>query len=200
MSELRFKEPPNEALCEIGALVVTAAAIDNHVGVQLLRMISPIHFVSWHEWPLVSGMDFKVKLNLIRTYAAMSGHEERAYISECCDKLQKLYQKRNSIAHSVFQGQTKNGRLMFQDLRADGQTGGTRPKLIVTVDTLRSWGAEMLQWTMELERSLNELGYPVEAPTLDDVGDRLPPQVMVEPETLAQVPRTKRRKPKPSPR
>jgi len=58
-----------------------------------------------HAWPIVAGMDFKLKLNLVRVLAGQWPPEARDYITECCDQMQKLYQRRNEIAHNIYSGE-----------------------------------------------------------------------------------------------
>ena len=191
------KPLPKEVLCEIGALILTASAVDHHVGLQILRMISPNNFVMWHAWPVVCGMDFKVKLSLIRILAAQFGKETRDYCSECCDEMQKLYQKRNIIAHSLYQGPTPKGHFQFQDMRADPQTGVTKQPLNVDIETIHNWGWNLLKWSNELERSLSDLGYPLDGPTVDDIEDRGPAKETEEHHPGLPIPRASRKKPKP---
>ena len=67
MSEDSVQPISDEMLLAIGRLIITSSAVEAQVGFQILRMISPIDYVMDHAWPLVAGMDFKVKLDQVRT-------------------------------------------------------------------------------------------------------------------------------------
>lgn len=77
MSEDSVQPISDEMLLAIGRLIITSSAVEAQVGFQILRMISPIDYVMDHAWPLVAGMDFKAKLNQVRTligaYPSQSG-------------------------------------------------------------------------------------------------------------------------------
>ncbi len=115
-------------------LIITGSLVDSHVALQIIRMISPAHYVVWHAWPVVAGMDFKVKLAMIRSLASAYHDDEtgRDYIIECCDELQWFYQKRNLVAHGVCHGiATKDGRHSFMMMMPDNKRGGMKPPSLV---------------------------------------------------------------------
>jgi hypothetical protein len=143
--------PSRELFEAVGALIMTASAVDQQVAFQILRFISPVDVVFFHAWPVVAGMDFRVKLTLIRTLASRHGKEVRDWIVECCDKMQALYQRRNQIAHSVFTGVSRGGRARFVTFNADSQTGSPRRPLVVTPKQIHEWAQELFVWGNELE-------------------------------------------------
>ena len=55
----------------IGVLFIIAGAAETALAFEIMRMMAHPNKFSASALPLVSGMDLKVKLNIIRTYARM---------------------------------------------------------------------------------------------------------------------------------
>jgi hypothetical protein len=180
-------------------LVITAAAVDAQVGMQIVRMISPINHVAWYAWPVVAGMDFKVKLAMIRSLAS---HQDKAacdYIVECCDKLQEFYQRRNQVAHAVTNAERRSdGRFSFTMLMPDNKKGGLRTPLLASPQQIEDWGRSLFQWSNELEQTLCDLGYPTDPPTEADIGEPPPEEVREARRPKTRIARTIRKRPRPA--
>jgi hypothetical protein len=188
---------PEGLLTEIGALVVTASAVDHQVGFQILRMISPINFVAHHAWPVVAGMDFKVKLGLVRTLAAIYPKAARDYIVECCDQMQTVYTRRNQVAHMMIIGVLPKGKVELTSMKGDATTGEPAPPLIIDVEMVRGWGRSLFTWSNELEQTLSDLGFPIDGATEDDIGARPPEDEREATRPKSLAPRPTRKKPRP---
>jgi len=190
---------PADLARAVGVLVITGATVDAHVALQIIRMISPAHFVSWHAWPVVAGMDFKVKLAMIRSLASHHDDATRDCIVECCDELQTFYSKRNLVAHAVTHGKaTKDGRHSFMFMMPDNKKGGMRSPTLVRPDQIEEWGRQLFMWSNELDQSLTDLGYPRNPPTQDDVGEPLSEDEKEAHRWKNPIPRTNRKRPPPS--
>lgn len=148
-----------EVLYEIGVLTATAAQIDWDVGVQIVRLISPADEIAFHAGAIVVGMDFKVKLALIRSLAAQYGLENSREISVACDKLQDAYQKRNSVAHHPLIGM-RGTKALFQNYKVDAKTGSTPPPTVVSAREIRRWSLNMEYWAIQLNELIHETGAP----------------------------------------
>jgi hypothetical protein len=186
---------PPDLLKAIGALIVTSSTVDQQVGFQIVRLISPLDFVIFHAFPIVAGMDFRVKLTILRALAAAHGKEILADISECCDEMQKIYEHRNRLSHGVFSGLTRSGRARFQSLKPDPNTGVPPQPFVVSAAQISEWGHQLFIWSNELEQRLCDLGIPYQGPKLSDVakGPLEPLKEDSRPKSLA--PRPKRKKP-----
>ncbi|HEX4112782.1 MAG TPA: hypothetical protein VH020_09625 [Stellaceae bacterium] len=171
---------PRDLVHAVGTLIVTASLVDKQVGLQIIRMISPIQFIFMHAWPVVSGMDFKVKLALIRSLASYGDKASRDYIVECCDALQKNYQKRNLIAHGATNFvRRKDGKYLFSSMLMDAKKGRFRDPLWASPKEIEEWGSQLFSWSNELEQSLTDLGYPIEGPNEAYIGERSPVRAKV---------------------
>jgi hypothetical protein len=157
-------EPPGDLLEAIGLLIITASAVDQQVGFQILRFLTPGNPIFLPAWPVVAGMEFRVKLTLLRILAASYGKDVSTRITECCDELQTLYQQRNRLSHSPFSGLTRTGRAKFQNFNAETQTGFLPQPFVVSVNQIRDWAAYLFAWAEELERRLSGLGFPDKGP------------------------------------
>ncbi len=148
-----------EVFKAMGILIARASACDLHVGIQILRLIGT-ETTALHAFPVVSGMDFKVKLSIIRMLVALYHPEASEKISRICDKLQEKYGRRNTVAHSLLTpGKTKD-RPLFMPMRPDAELKDLeRPKPLNADDLLR-WASELTKFGQQLSAALSELGYP----------------------------------------
>jgi hypothetical protein len=178
MARSRFPKTPQEEnidpeiLQAIGLLVATASAVDMQAGMQIIRLISPINFMSFHAMPVVMGMEFKVKTQLLKILLASYSADETGELTKLCDRMRELYTRRNEIAHAVMVPDKKPGQAKFQLLKAEAKTGFMIPAKILGTEQIRNWGRELLICSFKLEQALTELGYPNNMPTEDDVGVR----------------------------
>lgn len=186
----------DEMLMAIGRLIMTASAVEAQVGFQILRMISPIEYVMDHAWPLVAGMDFKVKLSQIRTLIAAYPEPARLYIVECCDELQTYYSRRNDVAHR-FIVPSRRGKYALHTMKGEAKTGVPASPIEVGPAELDEWGNRLLTWSNELEQALTDLGFPLSGPTPEHVGER-PTEAQTEARRpKSRVPRPTRKRPRP---
>jgi hypothetical protein len=195
--------PPPEMLQAIGALIVTASAVNQHLAFQILRFISPPDGVLYDAWPVVAGMGFRVKTVLFRTLITRIPKQERDWLIECCDEMETLYQHRDRLGHSPFMGLTRTGRAQFQSYNADTRTGVPPQALVVTAQQVNQWARQLNSAAIELDARVSAIGLPREMLSLEryaGVAPRSSPRKDSSPPRKSRSPRTKRKKPASPPR
>lgn len=145
----------------IGRLVTVASYVELAVAVQLVRIMSPGDVIQYHCYPVVSGMDFKVKLAVLRSMSRVhTTHCEE--IVKCCDKLQDLFQRRNEAAHSLLLwDEKKPGQIIFSDMRPEASTGLPKKPVPRTPADLYAWANRLIEWSDKLAAVLTDLGCPL---------------------------------------
>lgn len=148
----------------IGSLIVRASAADLTLAAQILRLIGTSE-VALHAYPVVAGMEFKVKLGVVRMMAAILNPVEAKSISVICDKLQDGYQRRNEIAHALLAGPGRTPKEgVFMILKPDAKRRDLQAPKPLTADQIMGWALDMTDWSNKLNERLTELGYPTARP------------------------------------
>jgi hypothetical protein len=128
----------------IGFLVTAAASAEFTLATQILRLIAPNRSV-FHAYPLVAGVEAKVKITLIRIFLKMFNLDEDGKLNKLLDKLTSLFDRRNEVAHSVVQANPKKkGQIRFQDLRAKVRLGEMPPSQVRTAKEISGYARQML--------------------------------------------------------
>ena len=148
---------PADTIYEIGALIVSAAIADFGLGNQLIRLVSgqraPLNL---RISPLVTGMDFKVKLAMVRIFATTipdAAIAQRAH--KICDRLQEVYQRRNDVTHLVPSGHSR-GVTKFMVMKRNGKTGLPPQPKTYTKHQIRSWSRELDSLVIDLSEILDD--------------------------------------------
>jgi hypothetical protein len=113
-------------LKSIGLLMVTTSTMESILANTLLRLIGTSRAGARHAFPLVTGMDFIVKISLIRIFTKMYSLSRAKQINKVLDEINKLFGVRNTIAHSLLIPTEKKDLAKFQDLRAKIKLGEPR--------------------------------------------------------------------------
>jgi hypothetical protein len=155
----------HEVIYEIGVLIASAAQFEYDISVQIARLSSRGPVLDYTATALTVGMDFKVKLALIRSMAAWRKYSTKERIFKACDKLQEFWQRRNDMAHTGIVGR-HGPKTVFQSFRIEPKTGSIPSRLRVSAEEIRRWSAGLEHWAIELDAAITAGGGPVALPTL----------------------------------
>ena len=150
----------SDIIYEIGAFVATSAQVDYDLGEQIVRMLSTGGEEFSLAEPLVIGMDFKVKLTIIRLLARNLADDDIVRVQRLCDKLQDLYQRRNDVAH-LFVLERKGQSAHFHSMKINIRTGHRAPARTYTAKQIRQWAENMEWWSNILDLMLAQYELPV---------------------------------------
>lgn len=140
----------------VGLLIIIASTLEFILANALLRLIGTAHAGAYHAYPLVTGMDFKVKISLIRVYTKMYRLPRATQINQTLDKIDRLFGTRNAIAHSLMLPTGNKRRAKFQDLRAKIKSGTTPQPRLYTDEAIRDAAIEMHGLVNVLNRHLTD--------------------------------------------
>lgn len=146
----------------IGLLMMMAVRADWMVTNHLLRMISGRRKIIVQAYPLITGTDFKVKINQYRILIMMhlkKDHETRTVITKMLDRLEWAYQRRNEIAHGVVAPHKNKNAFWLQTLRAKAKLGSFPPAQVVTLREVRKWTWMLYIYAEQLSGALDQLGF-----------------------------------------
>jgi hypothetical protein len=155
---LAEKDAAPDILYAIGLLVATAAQVDFDLGCQVIRFVSHDR-VNPYASPVVAGMDFKVKLSIIRVMANQLEEEDCERAQKLCDELQDLYQRRNDVAHLPMMGRKGNASLFMQTKRS-AKGGVVPPRKPFTATQIKDWARRMEWAAIQLSDHLDGCGLP----------------------------------------
>lgn len=143
----------------IGLLFAVASGAELMLAAQLIRLISTKDAAMYHAFPLVTGVEVRVKINLIRIFISMYKLDtENKSLSKMLDKLEAAFKRRNDIAHSaILPGRNKN-EICLQLLRAKASAGDIPQPQFVPFAQIRQYAYDIFNWTSLLEHSLTLRG------------------------------------------
>jgi hypothetical protein len=157
---LAEQEATRETLYEIGVLIATAAMVDFDLTCQILRIVSPKGGEPRLELTtLLAGMDFRVKLGLLRALSSQFKLAELEAVEKAADKLQEFYSRRNEVAHHFPVG-NDGKRTFFQDLKVNTKTGRPSHPRPLSPAQIRRWSQQLEYWIIELDATLTAHGLP----------------------------------------
>jgi seryl-tRNA(Sec) selenium transferase len=112
-------------------------------------------------YPLVAGMEAKVKINMIRIFLKMFSLDAERHINNILDQIISMFEKRNEIAHSVLiQDQKKGAPIKFQDLRARIKLGHMPQAQVRTAKEIAGHARQLVTLCQQLETALTRAGVP----------------------------------------
>jgi hypothetical protein len=144
------KHIPAEVFRSVGLLITVSASAEFMMADLILRLIGTKRGSAFHAYPLVAGMDVKVKISLIRIYAAMYRLKGSTQINETLDKIDSLLGLRNEVAHSATLPGRKKGQVKFQDTRAKARLKGMPQPTVRNAETIREAACDLHAKTQEL--------------------------------------------------
>lgn len=157
-SDLSFGNLPEPAAQQvIGMLFVTAGLAEGALAFQLLRMMAHPNKFTPQAMALVSGMDVKVKLGLIRTYAALHANKASGILG-IVDDIRSAFGKRNDFAHSVITPDSKNNGVTVRSLKFDSRGRLPEPQRH-TIEQIKGYAGGLHSSVLALDKKLTELGY-----------------------------------------
>ena len=160
----------------IGLLVIQASATEMMLSNALLRLIGTKHAGAFHAYPLVAGMDFKVKVSLIRIFTQMYGLSRSTEINATLDQIGRYFDLRNTVAHSTI-SPTRNSkeRAKFQDMRAKPKLGSMPQPQVHTADHIRMCAIDLHRQIDVLNHHLTDSGVLTSAEygKIDEANHRL---------------------------
>lgn len=127
----------------IGLLLAIASTVELVLANVLLRLIGSKRGGVFHAYPLVTGMDFKVKISLIRIYTKMYGLSDTVKINKTLDRMNSHFGLRNLIAHSAMFPGAKRDSVKLQDLRAKVRLGKPPQAQSQTAASIRDAAVEL---------------------------------------------------------
>jgi hypothetical protein len=148
----------------VGNLIATASETDVLVGMQIIRMISPVETIYYHAMPIVLGMEFKVKINLLRVLYASYRLPHQEAFGKLCDKIRDAYGRRNEIAHAIITPGKSADRVRVQLFKAQTKTGDVHPPKFLTKEEINEWARQLFRYGLALELLLTSLGYATQGP------------------------------------
>jgi len=144
-----------DLLQAVGSLFLICANVEVTLAINLARLMDHPREAEGKTILLVSPMDAKVKLEQIKIASVLLQLPNAAEIARNCDKIRKLFQRRNDIAHNS-NLQTAPGRLIVRPLRLEkGQL--SRDKVFTTEQILQ-YGDLLVARTRCLGGQLNDAG------------------------------------------
>jgi len=141
----------------IGLLFVVSGAAEATLALEVLRMMSHPNKLTLTATPLVCGMELKVKLGMIRTYAAMHGLDAKE-ISALTDDIRTAFGRRNEFAHSVVKPQTDPKSVLVQSLKFDARGQIPNPQRH-TAFQIRGYARAIHSSVRALHDRLTQIGY-----------------------------------------
>lgn len=113
-----------------------------------------------HAYPMVTGMEIKLKINMIRIFLSMYGIDKERAISKLLDRIYALYERRNDFAHALLlPGRTKD-EVKIQVLRAKVKTGVMPQPQYIKIETIRGYSSDLWIELSKLAEALTEAGVP----------------------------------------
>lgn len=184
----------------IGTLITTASAVDVLVGLQIIRMISPANFMAYHASPVVLGMEFKVKIQILQVLLASQNADPSGKLTKLCDQMRSLYQRRNEVAHAVVGPiASRPDHTNFQMFKAEVKSGNiVRPKPLTAAQII-DWARALYGKGQSLQAAITELHKPYWPPTEGDVVAPRPVAATVPPRTRKRRAQKTKRKTRQSP-
>jgi hypothetical protein len=146
----------------MGFLISAASIAEMDLAHEILRIVGSAPSRSmFHAYPLVVGVDAKVKVSLLRIFLKMFDLDKYGFLNKTLDKISTLFDRRNEIAHSVIQQiPKKKDQIKFQDLRAKIRLGSMPPSQVRTAKEISGYARELLLQCRLLEDQLTSLGIP----------------------------------------
>lgn len=105
----------------IGSLFVSAGAAEVALAMQVLRMMANPNPIIVDAVPLLSGMEVRVKLGIIRTYAGLKARDRctRNAISKTADNIRDAFDRRNDFAHSALKAGDEADTVALLTMKVD---------------------------------------------------------------------------------
>ena len=147
---------------EIGMLSTITVMADLALADQLLRLISLDRDVMSHAYPLVAGMDFKVKVNIYRVFvsAYIKDLTDRKTMNKLLDRLESAYGRRNDLAHGLITAGRKNpDEIWLQITKPKVKLGRFPSRQVVKRSEIRRWAWQIYIYASQLSGCLDQLGF-----------------------------------------
>ena len=144
-----------EVMKAIGELITTAAAVDQSIGLQILRILGAPNIGAL---PVVCGMQIKVKLNVINLLISVHKPRDRKEVAKLCNEIRDAFVKRDVFAHSTY-WQRKPDEHLFQQLVVTKE-GRLPPPQAFTLSQIIGFSNTLRNLSLALDKKLGTLGFP----------------------------------------
>jgi hypothetical protein len=107
--------------------------------------------------PVLTGKDTKVKLRLIKMFAARDFPNERKNIEKLCEKVERAFGKRNLVAHNLISATSDPNRIEIFPVKA-GADGVWPEEAFYAARDIQAWADEIETACRRLKAKLAEVG------------------------------------------
>lgn len=157
-THVKLAQVPQEIPAAVGNLFMMAGAAESALAFQLLRMLAHPKNIDPAAFHLVSGMDVKVKLSIIRTLAALKVPRHKKAISIACDGIRDAFDKRNEFAHSIVVPGVEPKTIVTHSLKPTA-LGTFRGDVKYSLGDVGAFGVNILTKCLALDEALTRSGF-----------------------------------------
>jgi hypothetical protein len=158
LGRLKLVPVPQEIPAAVGNLFMIAGMAESALAFHVLRMLAHPKSIDPTAFHLVSGMEVKVKLSIIRTLAALKAPSHKKIIGKACDAIRDAFDKRNEFAHCVVIPGVEPETIVTHSLKATA-LGTFRGDVKYSIKDVGRFAADILTSARALDEALIHSGF-----------------------------------------